>query len=68
MRRSDPVLAPKRFRYLEIIRTVHVPILARRIERMVRIRERDHQEKRLILGGLLGDEGAGPLADIMAGV
>lgn len=62
----DPVLALERLGRLEIVWAVHVLILAGWVERMVRVGEGDHQEERLVLGGLGGDKGGGVLADIMA--
>lgn len=45
MRRWRPIVTREGFRHGELLGPVHVPVLARRIERMVRIGKRHHEEE-----------------------
>ena len=64
-RRRRPVVALERFRHRKLLGLVHVPVLARRVERVVRIGKRHHEKERLADIGclhkslcLLADEGS----------
>ncbi len=64
MRRRRPVVAGERFRHGELLRPVHVPVFAGRIERMVRVGKRHHEEERLIVTRMRAEIRGGALADI----
>ena len=53
MRRRRPVIARECLRHRELLGLVHVPVLAGRIERMMRIGERHRQEERRVGIGVL---------------
>ena len=66
-RRRRPVVARERLRHRKLLGLVHVPVFARRIERMVRIGKRHHQEERRVVLGVV-EIGAGALAEERRGV